>query len=131
MHFENDFIEKVRESSNIVDEISQFVEFKRSSSTQLKGLCPFPDHNEKTPSFSVSESKQVYYCFGCKKSGNIFKFLQVMKGLSFPEAIEYLADKASIDIPKESQQRVDPQSGHKKNKIEINNILREHFHENL
>ena len=69
----------------------------------LMGLCPFPDHREKTPSFSVSDSKQVYYCFGCKKSGNIINFLTDYNGMSFVEAIEYLAQRASIPLPEETQ----------------------------
>lgn len=63
------------------------------------GRCPFPDHKEKTPSFSVSENKQMYHCFGCKKGGDIFKFMESMRGLSFPEAVEALADRAGIALP--------------------------------
>ena len=112
MAFSQEFIEKVREASNLVDEVSQFTELKRAGS-QLTGLCPFPSHNEKTASFSVSESKQVYHCFGCKKSGNIFNFLQELRGFNFPEAIEYLAQKASIPIPIEDNTK--PFSSESKN----------------
>ena len=62
MKFDQGFIDKVRESSNIVDIIGQYTQLKTSSADQHLGLCPYPDHNEKTPSFSVSDSKQVYYC---------------------------------------------------------------------
>lgn len=105
MKFSDDFISKVRDSSNIVDIISQNTELKRSGNN-LMGRCPFPDHREKTPSFSVNEHKQVYHCFGCKKGGDIFKFLETMRGMSFPEAMEFLADRAGIPIPKESYENV-------------------------
>ncbi len=66
-------------------------------------MCPFPDHNEKTPSFSVSEDKQLYYCFGCKKSGNIFNFVEQFNGMNFPEAVEFLARRASIALPEPTE----------------------------
>lgn len=106
MRFSEDFIEKVRESSNIADEISQYTQLTPKGG-RLFGLCPFPDHNEKTPSFTVSEDKQVYYCFGCKKSGNVYTFLQALKGFSFPESIEYLANKAGIALPKVDSAQMD------------------------
>lgn len=101
MRFSQDFIEKVRESTNIVDIISQQTQLKRAGVHRLVGLCPF--HNEKTPSFSVSEDKQTYFCFGCKKGGNVYHFIQETQGLSFPETVEFLAQKAGIAIPKEEQ----------------------------
>mgnify|MGYP001181087253 CR=1 FL=1 len=118
MKFDQGFIDKVRESSNIVDIIGQYTQLKTSSADQHLGLCPYPDHNEKTPSFSVSDSKQVYYCFGCKKTGNVFTFLRDIMGLSFPEAIEYLARRASIDLPKQpaSQHQIQKQEKDKKEK---------------
>ncbi len=102
MSFSPEFIESVREASDLVATISNYSELKRKGD-RLTGLCPFPSHNEKTPSFSVTDSKQLYYCFGCKKSGNIFHFLKEMQGLNFPEAVEYLANKAGIDIPKDQK----------------------------
>ena len=99
MKYDQNFIEKVRDANNIVEIISQYTNLK-GRGHQHMGLCPFPDHNEKTGSFSVSESKQLYHCFGCKKSGNIFTFLESYSGFSFPEALEYLANRASIEMPK-------------------------------
>jgi DNA primase, catalytic core len=98
MRFSQDFIDRVNESNNLVDIISQFTQLK-SSGSGLMGRCPFPDHKEKTPSFSVSETKQVYHCFGCHKSGNLFTFLRDYQGMSFPDALEYLANRASIPMP--------------------------------
>lgn len=102
MRFDDQFIEKVVEANNIVEVLGQYTELK-GRGDQYMGLCPFPDHNEKTPSFSVSESKQLYNCFGCKKGGNIITFLKDYSGFSFVEAIEYLANKAHIELPKENE----------------------------
>lgn len=98
MKFKHDFIERVAEANNIVDIISQHTQLK-SAGGGLMGRCPFPDHPEKTPSFSVSDTKQVYHCFGCHKKGNIFTFLHDYNGMSFPEAVEYLANRAGIALP--------------------------------
>ncbi len=104
--FTPEFIERVAEANNIVDLISQQTQLK-SAGGGLMGRCPFPDHKEKTPSFSVSETKQVYHCFGCHKSGNIFSFLRDFQGLSFPEAVEFLADRAGISLPKPTGESVE------------------------
>lgn len=101
MKFTPEFVDKVRDANNIVDVLSQYSSFKHTGRDHV-GLCPFPDHKEKTPSFSVSENKQVYYCFGCKKSGNIINFLMDYNGMSFPESVEYLANRASIPLPEEN-----------------------------
>ncbi len=98
MRFSQEFIERVQESNNVVDIISQYTQLKHTGSG-LMGRCPFPDHQEKTASFSVSETKQVYHCFGCHKSGNIFSFLRDYQGLNFPEAVEYLAHRANLILP--------------------------------
>lgn len=98
MKFSREFIDKVRDANSIVDVVSRQVALKKSGGQYL-GLCPFPDHKEKTPSFSVSESKQLYYCFGCKKAGNIFNFVEAIMGMNFPEAVEWLARQARIPIP--------------------------------
>lgn len=98
MKFSPEFIEKVLEANNLVDIISQYTVLKPAAGGYM-GRCPFPDHQEKTPSFSVSEAKQVYHCFGCHKKGNLFTFLQQYSGQSFPEAVEYLAERARIPLP--------------------------------
>lgn len=102
MRFPPDFVEKVREANNIVDVIAPYTQL-RSTGSNFMGRCPFPDHNDKTASFSVSEDKQLYNCFGCKKSGNIFTFLQTFNGQTFPEAIEYLAKRANIALPERDE----------------------------
>ncbi|MES2964665.1 MAG: DNA primase, partial [Bdellovibrionota bacterium] len=65
----------------------------------LMGRCPFPDHSDKSPSFSVTEDNQLYFCYGCKKGGNVFTFLETYNGMSFPESVEFLARRASIPLP--------------------------------
>lgn len=102
MRFNPDFVDKVREANNIVDVIAPYTQL-RSAGSNFMGRCPFPDHNDKTASFSVSEDKQLYNCFGCKKSGNIFTFLQVFNGYSFPESIEFLARRANIALPERDE----------------------------
>lgn len=136
MKFSPEFIEKVRDSSNLVDIISQYTQLKPTGSG-LMGRCPFPDHQEKTPSFSVSETKQVYHCFGCHKKGNIFTFLQNYQGMSFPEAIEYLAGRAGIPMPEknsgtpESNEQFDRAKERKKLLNRVNQLANYYFGEQL
>ncbi|AYD40967.1 DNA primase [Clostridium fermenticellae] len=95
-----DVIEKVKYSNDIVDVISETVKLKRSG-RNYTGLCPF--HNEKTPSFSVSVDRQIYKCFGCGEAGNVITFIMKTRNLTFPEAVEFLADRANIDIQFENK----------------------------
>jgi DNA primase len=102
LRFDDHFIQKVIEANNLVEIIGQYTDLK-GRGDQHMGLCPFPDHNEKSPSFSVSEGKQLYHCFGCKKAGNVITFLKSYNGFSFVEAIEYLANRAHIELPPEPE----------------------------
>lgn len=96
-----DIIEQVRQASDIVDILGQYVRLKKRGRNFL-ALCPF--HNEKTPSFSVSPDKQIYHCFGCGKGGNVFTFLMEHENMSFVETVRFLAQKAGITIP---ERRID------------------------
>ena len=96
MYYSEDVVEEVRQRSDIVDVISSYVSLKKSGSNFF-GLCPF--HNEKSPSFSVSGSKQMYYCFGCGAGGNVFTFLMEYENLTFQEALGQLADRAGMALP--------------------------------
>lgn len=87
---------EIRNASDIVDVIGDYVQLKKNG-RQYGGLCPF--HDEKTPSFSVSEEKQVYHCFGCGAGGNVFTFLQDLEGWSFAKTVAHLAGKAKISLP--------------------------------
>lgn len=100
MIFGDELIEEVRERNDVVDVISQYVSLKKKGSTYF-GLCPF--HNEKTGSFSVSRNKQMYYCFGCHKGGNVITFMMEYNRMSFPEAMHALADRVGIELPEEEQ----------------------------
>ena len=88
-------IEQVRNASDIVDVIGSFLKLKRAG-TNFIGLCPF--HNEKTPSFNVSPSRQIFHCFGCHKGGDVFTFLREFENLNFVEVVQRLAERASIPI---------------------------------
>ncbi len=99
MFYPDEIIEEVRLNSDIVDVVGRVVRLKRSGSG-YKGLCPF--HNEKTPSFSVVPSKQIYHCFGCGAGGDVFSFLMEYDNLTFSEAVKTLADRAGITLPEES-----------------------------
>jgi len=128
MRFDQDFIDKVVEANDLVELISQHSELKNAGSN-LTGLCPFPDHKEKTPSFSVSATKQVYHCFGCKKGGNIIHFLQDYNGCTFVESVEYLAKRASIELPRTEvpSKEIDLARKHK-NQLEKANEIAYHYY---
>ena len=98
MKWSTDTINKIRDAHDIVDWIGQDTVLKAQSGGQYSGLCPFPDHKEKTPSFSVSASKQVYHCFGCQKGGDLFTYFRDQKGMGFYEAVKYLANQAGIAL---------------------------------
>lgn len=97
-YYSDELIEEVRSRNDIVNVISGYVRLTKKGSTYF-GLCPF--HNEKTGSFSVSPNKQMYYCFGCGAGGNVFTFLMQYENFSFPEAMEALAERAGIELPKQ------------------------------
>ncbi|WP_028992666.1 DNA primase [Thermoanaerobacter thermocopriae] len=95
MAYSREMIERVIEANDIIDVISEYVELKKAGK-EFKGLCPF--HREKTPSFMVSQEKQVYHCFGCNASGNVVTFIMDIENLTFKEAIEFLADRVGITL---------------------------------
>ena len=97
MIYGEEIIEEVRSRNDIVDLISTYVPLKKKGSSYF-GLCPF--HNEKSPSFSVSRDKQMYYCFGCGAGGNVFTFLMEYENFSFPEALKYLAESNNTTVPR-------------------------------
>ncbi|MCI7129577.1 MAG: DNA primase [Lachnospiraceae bacterium] len=110
--YSDDLVEEVRSRSDIVDVISQYVKLHKRGSNYV-GLCPF--HNEKTGSFTVSASKQMYYCFGCGAGGNVITFLMNYENETFPEVLQELADRAGVELPKqevspEAKQQADKRS---------------------
>ena len=102
MYYSEELIEEVRSRNDIVDVISTYVKLQKKGSSYF-GLCPF--HNEKSPSFSVSRQKQMYYCFGCGAGGNVFTFLMEYENYTFVEALKYLADRAGVELPEEEYSR--------------------------
>ena len=96
MFYAESLIEEVRMKNDIVDVVSGYVKLQKKGSSYF-GLCPF--HNEKSPSFSVSPSKQMYYCFGCGAGGNVLTFIMEYENYSFPEALKYLADRVGVELP--------------------------------
>ena len=100
MRFSEAFLDELAARNDIVDVVSSYVELKRKG-TNYFGLCPF--HSEKTPSFSVAPDKQMYHCFGCKKGGDVINFIMDIEGLTFPEAVRFLAKRANIPMPEESE----------------------------
>jgi len=96
MYYPEELIEEVRQKNDIVDVISGYVRIKKKGSNYV-GLCPF--HNEKTGSFMVSRSKQIYKCFGCGAGGNVFTFVMEYENFTFPEALKQLAERAGVKLP--------------------------------
>ncbi len=98
MYFSEEIIAEVQQRNDIVDVISQYVHLQKKGSNYM-ACCPF--HSEKTPSFSVSRSRQLYKCFGCGEGGSVITFLQKYENYSFPEAIRTLAERAGMELPQE------------------------------
>ena len=124
--YSDELIEEVRSRNDIVDVIGQSVQLKKKGSTYF-GLCPF--HNEKTGSFSVSPNKQMYYCFGCGAGGNVFTFVQNYENMTFPEAVQYLAERAGVQLPQQEETPEEKQRAGKKEKLlEINKEAAKYFY---
>ena len=102
MYYSDEIIEEVRSRNDIVDVISTYVKLQKKGSSYF-GLCPF--HNEKSPSFSVSRQKQMYYCFGCGAGGNVFTFLMEYENYTFVEALKYLADRAGVNFRRKNTRK--------------------------
>src|SRR3954468_7478231 len=90
-------IAQVRQAADIVDFIGQVTPLKLAGKS-YKGLCPF--HREKSPSFTVDRGKGLFYCFGCGTGGDVFKFVVLTERMTFPEAVEYVASRVGIDLPR-------------------------------
>ena len=126
--YSDEIIDEIRNRNDIVDVISQYVVLKRSG-RNFFGLCPF--HKEKSPSFSVSPDKQIFHCFGCGEGGNVFHFISKIENISFPEALETLADRAGVELPVLDSD-VDSKQALLKSKVyEINKCAADFYHENL
>ncbi len=129
MRYSDDIIEEVRMKNDIVDVVSQYVKLTRRGSSYF-GLCPF--HNEKTPSFSVTPSKQMYYCFGCGAGGNVFNFVMEYENYSFGEALSHLADRAGVQLPRiEYSSEAREKAKQRETLLEINRQAAQYFYYQL
>ena len=129
MFYPEELVEEVRERNDIVDVISGYVKLQRKGSSYF-GLCPF--HNEKSPSFSVSPGKQMYYCFGCGAGGNVFTFLMEYENYTFPEAMKILAERAGVALPeREYSQEERKQQDLRTQILELNKMAAKYFYYQL
>ena len=129
MYYPDDVIEEVRTRNDIVDVISQYVNLKKKGANYF-GLCPF--HNEKSPSFSVSPGKQMYYCYGCGAGGNVITFVMEYANYSFVEAVKMLADRVGITLPEVEYTKEAKAAADLKNTLlEINRLAANYFYYQL
>jgi DNA primase len=129
VYYPDELVEEVRSKNDIVDVISGYVRLQKKGSSHF-GLCPF--HNEKSPSFSVSGSKQMYYCFGCGAGGNVFTFIMEYENFTFPEAIKLLADRVKVDLPEiEYSEEVKKKEGKRNKLLEVNKEAAKYFYYQL
>ena len=126
----NNTKEDIRSRVDMAQVIGRYVKLKPAGQN-FKGLCPF--HKEKTPSFTVSPSKEVFHCFGCGKGGDIFTFLMEKEGLTFPEALERLADEVGVTIRSFRQTQEEPKQGHvsKTDALKIHTIATQFFYDQM
>lgn len=130
MKWTQDIISKIRDANDIVDWIGRDTVLKDHSNGKFSGLCPFPNHKEKTPSFSISADKQVYFCFGCQKGGDIFTYFRDQKSMTFGETVQYLAQQAGINLQADSSSS-GASSSLKNDYLTINKLIQEQAHKKL
>ena len=126
MAFPRQFLDELVSRCDIVDVVSSYVALQHKGSNYF-GLCPF--HNEKTGSFSVSPDKQIYYCFGCKRGGGVISFIMEIEGLSFPDAVRFLAKRVGMTVPEEEANR--EASRHRQRLLAVNKDAARWFYQNL
>jgi len=125
MYYSDEVIEEVRMKNDIVDVISGYVHLKKKGSSYF-GLCPF--HNERSPSFSVSRDKQMYYCFGCGAGGNVYTFLMEYERYSFQEAVQTLAQRAGVSLPQTDLAQTRRRDSHRARLLEVNKEAATYFY---
>lgn len=129
MYYPEEIVEEVRMKNDIVDVISGYVKLQKKGNSYF-GLCPF--HNEKSPSFSVSRDKQMYYCFGCGAGGNVFTFIMEYENFSFVEALKYLAERAGVELPQMEYSREEREKRDLRNALlEINKLAAKYYYAQL
>lgn len=129
MFYSDELVEEIRSKNDIVSVISSYIRLQKKGSNHM-GLCPF--HNEKTPSFSVSASKQMYHCFGCGVGGNVFTFVMEYENFTFIDALKFLAERAGVQLPEqEYSEEVKRQSDLKSRLLEVNKQAAKYFYYQL
>lgn len=129
MYYPDDIVEEVRIRNDIVSVIGSYIRLKKTGSNHV-GLCPF--HNEKTPSFSVSQSKQMYHCFGCGVGGNVYTFVMEYENYTFVEALKFLAERAGINLPEHEYSAVEKSQADLKSRLmEINKEAAKYYYYQL
>lgn len=129
MYYPEEVIEEVRSKNDIVDVISSYVKLQKKGSNHW-GLCPF--HSEKSPSFSVHAGKQMYHCFGCGESGNVYTFIMKYENYSFPEAVKMLAERAGVQLPElEYTEEMRKKEGRRARILEVNREAAKFFYYQL
>lgn len=123
MQIDPKIINEIRERNDILDVVSQYVKLEKRGRNYI-GLCPF--HDEKTPSFSVSVEKQICHCFGCKKGGNVFQFIEQIENVSFIEAVKILGE--NVDITIDVERDTPPQDNDHTKMIAMHNLLNDYYH---
>ena len=123
-----ELVVQIREQNDVVEVISELGVHLRAAGQDFKGLCPF--HNEKTPSFTVSRNRQMFYCFGCQEGGNVITFIRKLEGKTFLETLEFLAERVGIVLPS-----VDEETEHaqreKRQLHNLNQLAIDFFRQNL
>ncbi|NBI06998.1 DNA primase [Senegalia massiliensis] len=127
-NFNDEVINEIRDANDIVEVISSYVDLKKAG-TNYKGLCPF--HNEKTPSFMVSPSKEIFHCFGCGEGGDVITFLMKHRNLNFIEALETLAHRANIELPENNNEEDKKKYEEREKLFELNREAALYYYRNL
>ena len=127
MAFSEQFLEEIAIRNDIAEVVGTYVSFAKRTGSNQVALCPF--HSEKTPSFSVSSDKQMYYCFGCHKGGGVINFIMEIENLPFPDAVRFLADRAGIAVPQDEKD--DANAKRRETFLKVNKEAARYFHQAL
>ena len=125
-YYSQELVEEIRSRSDIVDVISGYIRLQRKGSNYV-GVCPF--HNDRNPSMSVNQPRQIYHCFSCGAGGDVFKFVMDYEGLTFPEAMRTLADRAGVELPRQEYSEEAKQQADLKTQIlELNRLTAKYYY---
>ncbi len=126
MAFPESFIKELTERNDINEVVSAYVRLTKKSGNNMFGLCPF--HSEKSPSFSVSNDKQIYHCFGCGKGGSVINFIMEIENLSYPDAVRFLARRVGMAVPEDEK---DVNFSRRERMLQLNRDAARYFYEQL